>query len=153
MAISRGAGTEIIRTIHFDYDAGNTTDVQLIIGVQHHIYTVLSIICYADQTTSNSNDGLTLKLQAFDSSVATANTTIKIFETGATYGEKTFVWNDKFSFNGYDATGISTAMNSNTDQDALADQGGGNAQQLLMAKGHANDAWMVTCTYIDQNNA
>ena len=153
MAISRGAGTEIIRTIHADYDAGNTTDVQLIIGVQHHIYTVLSIVCYADQTTSNSNDGLTFKLQAFDSSVATANTTIKLFEVPATSGEKTFVWNDKFSFNGYDATGISTSMNSHADQDALADQGGGNAQQLLMAKGHANDAWHVTCTYIDQNNA
>ena len=56
MAISRGAGTEIIRTIHFDYDASNTTDQQLIIGVQHHIYTVLSVICYADQTQTNSND-------------------------------------------------------------------------------------------------
>ena len=74
MAISRGAGTEIIRTIHFDYDGGNTTDQQLIIGVQHHIYTVLSIVCYADQTASNSNDGLTFKLQAFDSSDGSANT-------------------------------------------------------------------------------
>ena len=153
MAISRGAGTEIIRTIHADYDAGNTTDVQLIIGVQHHIYTVLSIICYADQTTSNSNDGLTFKLQAFDSSDGSANTTIKLFEVGTTYGEKTFVWNDKFSFNGYDATGFSGGISSHAEQDALADQGGGNAQQLLMTKGHANDAWHVTCTYIDQNNA
>ena len=153
MAISRGAGTEIIRTIHFDYDGANTSDQQLIIGEQHHIYTVLNITCFANYATSSQNDGLLVKLQAFDSSVATANTTIKLFEVPVTYGEKTFVWNDKFSFNGYDATGISTSMNSHADQDALADQGGGNAQQLLMAKGHANDAWHVTCTYIDQNNA
>ena len=46
MAISRGAGTEIIRTIHFDYDAANTSDQQLIIGEQHHIYTVLNITCF-----------------------------------------------------------------------------------------------------------
>ena len=153
MAISRGAGTEIIRTIHFDYDAANTTDQQLIIGVQHHIYTVLSIVCYADQATTDLNNGLTFKLQAFDCSDGTANQTIKLFEIGSTYGEKTFVWNDKFSFNGYDATGFSGGINSHAEQDALADQGGGNAQQLLMTKGHNNDAWMVTCTYIDQNNA
>lgn len=153
MAISRGAGTEIIRTIHYHYDAANTTDQQLIIGEQHHIYTVLNIICFADYGVTSQNDGLTFKLQAFDCSDGSANQTIKIFSLGKTYGQQTFTWNDKFSFNGYDATGFSGGMSSHAEQNALADQGGSNAQQLLMTKGHNNDKWMVTCTYIDQNNA
>ena len=53
MAIARGAGTEIIRTAMFeDIDS---TATKLIIGEQHHIYTVLSIIitCAAVQTAGN----------------------------------------------------------------------------------------------------
>ena len=42
MAIARGAGTEIIRTAMFE-DIDSTTQ-KLIIGEQHHIYTVLSIV-------------------------------------------------------------------------------------------------------------
>ena len=45
MAIARGAGTEILRSIHLnDLDS---TATNLIYGVQHHIYTVLNIIVYA----------------------------------------------------------------------------------------------------------
>jgi len=153
MAISRGAGTEIIRTIHFHYDGANTSDQQLIIGEQHHIYTVLSIVCFADYDTSSQNTGLTFKLQAFDCSDGSASQTIKIFHLGLTYGQQTFVWNDKFSFNGYDPTGFSGGISTTAEQNALADQGGSNAQELRMTKGHNNDKWMVTCTYIDQNNA
>ena len=46
MAIARGAGTEIIRSAHFE--EVDSTVSKLIVGVQHHIYTVLSIIIYAD---------------------------------------------------------------------------------------------------------
>ena len=42
MAIARGAGTEIIRAHHFENITNS--DKILIFGVQHHIYTVLSII-------------------------------------------------------------------------------------------------------------
>ena len=153
MAISRGAGTEIIRTIHFDYDAANTSDQQLIIGEQHHIYTVLNITCFANYATSSQNDGLLVKLQAFDCSDGSANQVIKIFSLGITYGQQTFVWNDKFSFNGYDATGFNGGISTTAEQNALADQGGSNAQELRMNKLHNNDKWHVTCTYIDQNNA
>ena len=152
MAISRGAGTEIIRTINFHYDASNTSDQQLIIGEQHHIYTVLNITCFADYAASAQNDGLQVKLLGFDSSDGTANQSIFIFSLGKTYGQQTFVWNDKFSFNGYDATGFSGGISTVAEQNELADQGGGNAQELRMNKIHANDKWMVTCTYIDQNN-
>mgnify|MGYP001162306372 FL=1 len=67
MAISRGAGTEIIRTVHYHYDSSNTTVQTLILGEQHHIYTVLSIICYVDYATSSSNDSLQVYLSALDS--------------------------------------------------------------------------------------
>ena len=53
MAIARGAGTEIIRTAHFE-DVDNAQ--ALIIGEQHHIYTVLSIIvcCRALDATTDT---------------------------------------------------------------------------------------------------
>ena len=153
MAISRGAGTEIIRTIHFDYDASNTTDQQLIIGVQHHIYTVLSIVCFADYATTSSNDFLQVYISALDSLDGTSGRNIYLFNTGQVSGQQTFVWNDKFSFNGHEATGFSGGLSTIAEQNAMADQGSSTAQNLNMIKGHANDKWMVTCTYIDQNNA
>ena len=41
MAIARGAGTEIIRSASFEHC--NDTAQAIIIGVPHHIYTVLSV--------------------------------------------------------------------------------------------------------------
>ena len=152
MAISRGAGTEIIRTVHYHYDAGNTTAQTLIFGEQHHIYTVLSIVCFADYATSSSNDFLQVYLTALDSLDGTSGRSIYLFNTGSTSGQQTFVWDDKFSFNGYEATGFSGGLSTIAEQNAIADQGSGTPQNLNMIKGHNNDKWMVTCTYIDQNN-
>ena len=43
MAVPTGSGTEVIKAAHFDdVDATQT----LIFGAQHHIYTVLSTICF-----------------------------------------------------------------------------------------------------------
>ena len=54
MAIARGAGTEIIRSHAFE---DISTDTHLIIGVQHHIYTVLNIVVYAtENNNAPSND-------------------------------------------------------------------------------------------------
>tara|TARA_B100000902_G_scaffold246436_1_gene233241 strand:+ start:288 stop:749 length:462 start_codon:yes stop_codon:yes gene_type:complete len=152
MAISRGAGTEIIRTVHYHYDAGNTTAQTLIFGVKHHIYTVLSIVCFADYASSSQNDGLQVYLTGLDASDGTSGQNIFLFNVGATSGQQTFVWNDKFSFNGNEATGFSGGLSTIAEQDAIADQGSNTAQNLFCQKGHANDKWMVTCTYIDQNN-
>ena len=44
MAIARGAGTETLRSHIFQNVNGSQ---KLIIGEQHHIYTVLSIAIYA----------------------------------------------------------------------------------------------------------
>ena len=51
MAISRGAGTEIIRSASFEQV--ESTAQTLIQGVQHHIYTVLSIIFFNTGGTDN----------------------------------------------------------------------------------------------------
>ena len=57
MAIARGAGTEIIRTAKFaDVDSTVTT---LITGVQHHIYTVLSIVVQCESTATPGTNTFT----------------------------------------------------------------------------------------------
>ena len=66
---------------------------------------------------------------------------------------ETFVWNDKFSFNGYEPSNFTGAMDGVDDQNAIADQGSGVAQYLWTNTTHADDNFEVLITYIDQNNA
>ena len=148
MAIARGAGTEIIRTAHFG--TVDSTPTQMIIGVQHHIYTVLSIVCMAT-TVQNDGNCVDVYFDAFDSKGAASGADIKIFRQ-AMNGQETFVWNDKFSFAGYEPTGFSGALSTVAEQDALADQGSSTSQILWVATQHADDDMDVTITYIDQNN-
>tara|TARA_Y100000401_G_C8300981_1_gene214054 strand:+ start:18 stop:476 length:459 start_codon:yes stop_codon:yes gene_type:complete len=152
MAIGRGAGTEIIRSIHLEDLAGSTSRT-LIFGEQHHIYTVLSIIVYAD-TLETAGNRIHMYLTGYDSNAGTVGTgeDIRIFLQNMN-ADQTFVWNDKFSFNGHQPTDFVGPMDDATKQNAIADQGG--VVQKLMIKGadHANDRFDVMCTYIDQNNA
>ena len=152
MAIARGAGTEILRCASFE-DIDNAQ--ALIIGEQHHIYTVLSIVCYCAYTAvTNANDELMCEIQGYDSFGGTTNQAIGIFTTAEAqvFGRDTYVWNDKFSFNGYEPVDFATGIDA-TKQDAIADQGSGVSQKLQVEKGHANDIWDISVTYIDQNNA
>ena len=73
MAIARGAGTEIIRTAHFG--TVDSTPTQMIIGVQHHIYTVLSIVCMAT-TVQNDGNWVDVYFDAFDSKGAASGADI-----------------------------------------------------------------------------
>ena len=149
MAIARGAGTEIIRSASFEYVDSETTQYPLIIGVQHHIYTVLSIICCA----KTSNTGMEVFLTGFDAIDGASGANINIFKTDAVENKQTYVWNDKFSFNGYEPTGVTADLSTVAEQDAIADQGGSTAQKLMMGKDVNGDQWEVHITYIDQNNA
>jgi hypothetical protein len=63
------------------------------------------------------------------------------------------VFNDKFSFNGYEPTGVSSALSTAVEQDAIADQGGSTAQQLQFYTDGASTTYDVSITYIDQNNS
>ena len=65
----------------------------------------------------------------------------------------TFVWNDKFSFNGYEPTNFTGPLDDATKQNAIADQGSGVSQWLYANTTHADDSFEVIITYIDQNNA
>ena len=157
MAIVRTAGTEIIRSASFKLAGGGSVGPHVLIyGVQHHIYTVLSIVCYCAYTAvTNANDDLKCDIQGYDSFGGTTNSSIGIFSTAEAqvFGRDTYVWNDKFSFNGHEPVDFATGLDA-TKQDAIADQGNSSvSQKLQVEKGHANDVWDISITYIDQNNA
>ena len=149
MAIARGAGTEIIRSIHLEAVAD--TAKPLIFGVQHHIYTVLSIICFA-QGLNADTDYITAYLTGYDANAGTSAQPLYIFQNDMSVGQS-YVWNDKFSFNGTEATDFAGPADDATKNDAIADQGSSVAQVLYIDAEHSSDNIDVHCTYIDQNNA
>ena len=152
MAIARGAGTEIIRSIlHEDVD--NSPNAKIIVGEQHHIYTILSITGFAVAVDSTAtNNILNISINGWDSLTGTTNERVFIARHQLAVNE-TFVWNDKFSFNGFEPTGLSAQTTTAAHINAIADQGGSVAQDLEIWTEHANFKVDVTCTYIDQNNA
>ena len=149
MAIARGAGTEIIRTIHAD-DI-DSTETNLIFGVQHHIYTVLSIVFHTTAWQA-ANNWVKCYLHAYDSKGGTTDVPIIIFQQDMSI-QQTYVWNDKFSFNGTEPTSFTGPLSTVAEQDAIADQVSTVSQQLRIITEHADDGGHVTVTYIDQNNA
>ena len=156
MATIVTAGTEIIRAHHFILPSAVGPHV-LIYGEQHHIYTVLSIICHCSyDATINANDGLTVGIRSYDAIAggdATGDTFIFVHKDAEIKGRDTFVWNDKFSFNGYEPADFTGPMDDATKQNAIAAQAGGVTQKLYATKGHANDSWHIHVTFIDQNNS
>lgn len=152
MAIARGAGTEIIRSAHFE-DVDNAQ--ALIIGEQHHIYTVLSIIICA-RALDSSSDTAQCYLTGYDSHGGESAQNIHIFTQNIQVDE-TFVWNDKFSFNGTEPSDFASGgLTVTADQDKLADQATTTAQKLMFTCTSADDGgqdYDVHITYIDQNNA
>jgi hypothetical protein len=147
MAISRGAGTEIIRSIHLE-EVDATASV-LIFGEQHHIYTVLSVIVYCI-SKSGTNNYFEMRLNGYDSKAGNDGRPMIIFQQNIA-AEETFVWNDKFSFNGHQPTDFTPPMDDATKQNAIADQGG-TVQKLEVNSQGSPDNFDVHVTYIDQNN-
>ena len=149
MAIARGAGTEILRSAHFeDID---TTAAVLIFGVQHHIYTVLSVLIYANAVNA-AGDYCQLYLLGYDTTAGATAQNIYIQQQDF-QAQDTFVWNDKFSFNGHEPTDFTATLDSVAKQDAIADQGSAVPQKLYALGEHASDSFEIHVTYIDQNNA
>ena len=150
MAIARGAGTEILRAHHFE-DLTGAVNTDLIIGVQHHIYTVLSVIvsCLG---LSVATHYCALLIYGYDSFGGTTTEEHQIFRQ-IIAEQETFVWNDKFSFNGFEPSNFTGPLDNATKQDAVADQGSGVAQKLLLATSAASTTYDCNITFIDQNNA
>ena len=149
MAIARGAGTEILRAHHFE-DIDSTTQV-LIHGVQHHIYTVLSLVVFGKVVQAAGNF-IEAEIRGYDSKAGTTAQGCILFQQAMNVNE-TYVWNDKFSFNGFEPTDFTGPLDDATKQDAIADQGSSVVQKLQMATEHASDGFEVHVSFIDQNNA
>ena len=148
MAIAQGAGTEIIRSASFS-DVDNTVTT-LIVGVQHHIYTVVSLVAHT--LVLAAGDNFYVRLDGWDAKGAASGAGHILFRWFMPAINETFVWNDKFSFTGYEPTGFSGALNTEAEQIALAAQGGGTAQNLICATTDPSTNVEVIITFIDQNN-
>ena len=152
MAISRGSGTEIIRTAMFEAVTGSTTTHDLIIGEQHHIYTVLSVIVKCAGLASSS-DYIEILLLGYDSFGGTSAQPI-ILVKEFIVENKTFVWNDKFSFNGCEPTNFTGPLSTVAEQNLIADQAeSGTPQKLRFYTQGGSSSYDLTVTFIDQNNS
>lgn len=139
MALPTGSGTETIHSALFEDII--STPVDLITGVQHHVYTVLSVIVCVQAVHASANQ-ITFNLVGYDSKAGASGETITLAVWDGVLNE-TFVWNDKFSFNGYEPS-------SNT-QAARAAQAGSTAQKLQIDTEDSSCKIDVTVTYIDQD--
>ena len=148
MAIARGAGTEIIRSIQLH--EVDTVDRFLIVGEQHHIYTVLSIIIKCESVATAGN-WINVYFSGYDSNGAATALGMSLFKQEMQTGQ-TFVWNDKFSFNGFEPVDFAAGLDA-TKQNAIADQGSSVAQKLRIYLSNASADLDIIVTYIDQNNA
>ena len=157
MAIVRTAGTEIIRAHQFE-DVPGTTDVDLIIGVQHHIYTILSITAHCNVLRSGGEgtDHMLGFIKCFDAYAGETGQNIKIFTWYPAAAGETFIWDNKISFNGAEPDWSSPhtgALSTVPEQDAIADQGTATAQGLTVYVSHASTNFDIGVTFVDQNNA
>ena len=148
MALVTTAGTETIRTVMMD-DVDSTTTV-VIAGEQHHIYTVLSIVFHAAVWQASGNF-VKMIVQGYDSKGGTTNSGMTVFKEPMK-DDETFVFNDKFSFNGFEPISFTGPLSTVAHHDAIASQGSGVSQELRIYTQHADDQGHLILTYIDQNN-
>ena len=137
--IPTGSGTEAIHSILLE-DVANTAK-PLITGVQYHIYTVISITIHFIAATTGED--FEIYLTGYDSTAGASGEKISILTLRDQTVRSTFVWNDKFSFNG-------TEPSSNT-QSARSAQGSNTAQVLNVVSTNSGYKADVTCTFIDQD--
>ena len=149
MALSVAAGTETFHALSFG-DADATQD--LIVGAVHHIYTVLSTFVYS-VSIGTAGDTFQLAITGHDHHAgADTNASIMIIAKVVSVAGQTFIFNDKFSFNGFGAAAYTEPMDTNVEQLAIAQQGGTlNRYQYIPLDTDVDSD--ITVTFIDQNNA
>ena len=146
MALSVAAGTETLHALSFG-DADATQD--LIVGAVHHIYTVLSTFVYS-VSIGTAGDTFQLVITGHDHHAGGA-TDIMIIAKVVSVAGQTFIFNDKFSFNGFGAAAYTEPMNTNVEQLAIAQQGGTlNRYQYIPLDTDVDCD--IHVTFIDQNN-
>ena len=148
MAVPTGSGTETIHSHFFeDVDAIQT----LIYGVQHHVYTVLSIIVYCNALDATTDFGY-IQIKTYDNHTSSGSGSTMILARFNPQVGETYVWNDKFSFNGYEPSG--TAVMSAAVQILNAAQGGSADAELQFTMTSADSGgqdYDVGITYLDQD--
>ena len=149
MALSVAAGTETLQALSFG-DADATQD--LIVGAVHHIYTVLSTFVYS-VSIGTAGDTFQLAIVGHDHHAgADTNASIMVIAKVVSVAGQTFIFNDKFSFNGFGAAAYTEPMDTNVEQLAIAQQGGTlNRYQYIPLD--ADVDCDIHVTFIDQNNA
>ena len=147
MALNVAAGTETLQALSFgDIDA--TGD--LIVGAQHHIYTVLSTIVFCVSIgTAGDTYQLTIKgMNHHDEDVDHVMTIAKVVAVAG----QTFVFNDKFSFNGFGGAAYTEPLDSAAEMATIAQQGG-TLQRYQYVPLDTDVDCDIHVTFIDQNNA
>ena len=148
MAVPTGAGTETVHSHLFE----EVDNIQtLIYGAQHHVYTVMSIIVYCEALDATTDVGF-LQMYGYDNHTASGGGSTMIFAKFNLQVGETYVWNDKFSFNGYEPTG--TAVLSAAVQILNAAQAGSSEQQLQFDMTSSDDGgqdYNIVCSYLDQD--
>ena len=145
MALPTGSGTETLHAHSFQEIDGDQT---LIFGVQHHVYTVLSIIVYCNVLNAIT-DKFGLAFVGYDGHAGASGVTTNFANPNIQVGE-TFVWNDKFSFNGVEPTTSSTVLSA-AQQIQVAAQSGSAVQSIKFTVANAADDYDVLVTYLDQD--
>ena len=150
MALDVSAGTESLHGYSFD-DVDATQD--LIFGAVHHIYTVLSTICFC-VSIGAAGDTYSLAILGNGNHAGGTGHLMTIAKVVAV-GNQTFVFNDKFSFNGFESGDYTEPLNTNAEQLLQAAQGGANAaaQRYQYVPLDADVDCDIHVTFIDQNNA
>ena len=149
MALSVAAGTETLHALSFG-DADATQD--LIVGAVHHIYTVLSTFVYS-VSIGTAGDTFQLVITGHDHHAgADTNASIMIIAKVVSVAGQTFIFNDKFSFNGFGSAAYTEPLDTNVEQATIAQQGG-TLQRYRYIPLDADVDCDIHVTFIDQNNA
>ena len=148
MAVPTGSGSETLHSHWFeDVDAIQT----LIYGAPHHVYTVKSIIIYCNALDATTDYGY-LQMKTYDNHSASGTGSTMIFARFNIQVGETYVWNDVFSFNGYEPSG--TAVMSSAVQILNAAQGGSADAELQFTMTSADSGgqdYDIGITFIDQD--
>ena len=149
MALSVAAGTETLQALSFG-DADATQD--LIVGAVHHIYTVLSTFVYSI-SIGTAGDTFSLVITGHDHHAgADTNASVMIIAKVVSVAGQTFIFNDKFSFNGFGSAAYTEPLDTNVEQAAIAQQGG-TLQRYQYIPLDTDVDCDIHVTFIDQNNA
>ena len=149
MAVPTGSGTEVLSAHHFD---GMDALQPLIIGVKFHTYTVLSTIVFS-VSIGAAGDTYLLVITGHDNHAgADSNASIMIIAKVVAVAGQTFVFNDKFSMNGFGSAAYTEPLNTAAEMATVAQQGGTlNRYQYIPLD--ADVDCDIHVTFIDQNNA